>query len=135
MDTLPGRARMLRPPKARGPYSIRPWNQRTILPSAISPAVREAMSGTRSIFKPGNAARATQGIMPAPQKGSQRTWGPSPSVATWAIPATNSKNCVARTMVKGTFAALIRDFSSIPERTSNLLKTSAILSNDVFMTA
>ena len=41
-----GSPRMLRAPSARGPNSIRPWNQPTILPSARSPATCSTRSGS-----------------------------------------------------------------------------------------
>ena len=44
ISTRRGSHRMLRLPSARGPHSIRPWNQPTTLPFAISAAVRPAES-------------------------------------------------------------------------------------------
>ena len=39
-------ARMLRLPSERGPYSMRPWNQPMILPSAIDRATNSSRAGS-----------------------------------------------------------------------------------------
>ena len=47
-----GSARSERFPRARGPNSMRPWNQATIRPSANNDAARNSGSGTRCPGKP-----------------------------------------------------------------------------------
>ncbi len=50
MSARRGSQRIERLPSARGPHSMRPWNQPTTLPSAIAAAVRRQSSASSAMF-------------------------------------------------------------------------------------
>ena len=60
MSARRGSHRMERLPRARGPHSMRPWNQPTTWPSAMRKAVRR-QSSSGSFDPPDRAARGLEG--------------------------------------------------------------------------
>ena len=94
MSARRGSPRIERLPSARGPHSMRPWNQPTTLPSAIAAAVRwhsVASSAMRSTVQPAASKSALRCGEQRRDRRRRRTAGPSRRG-----PSTKCARCAAR---------------------------------------
>ena len=102
MPGVPGQPRMLRPPRARGPNSMRPWNHPTGCPWASRAAVSPGTSWSWRSRRPvrcSAARRQSAEVYAGPRKTSHRGAISSPAAlaakvaAPRAVPASPAAGC------------------------------------------